>query len=323
MLWLIVAISAYFILAVVFLVDKYLLTKAIPNPKVYAFYVGTLGILVLVLAPFVGFYIPEKSQIALSLLAGAVFVYGLFWFYKTLQLFEASRAVPAIGGLTPLFTFGLIYLFTSGREVLSSRGLIAFILLVLGSILINLKKEKLINLKSFKFSILTAFFFSLAFVLTKYIYLVQPFWNGFIWKSIGGFLMAACFFIFFPEIKKEIFRYRVEHINYVLSEGEEEDVVLFAREKFQKKTAVVFLSNQAAGAGAAILQNWAIFLAPLAYVPVIHALNGTQYVFLFIFSIFLSLKFPQILKEEISKEVLFQKIIAILLIGGGLILLSL
>jgi len=61
----------------------------------------------------------------------------------------------------------------------------------------------------------------------------------------------------------------------------------------------------------------------LAYVPVIHALNGTQYVFLFIFSIFLSLKFPQILKEEISKEVLFQKIIAILLIGGGLTLLFL
>jgi len=301
MLWLTITILAYFILAIVFLVDKYLLTGSIPNPKVYAFYVGTLGILVLVLAPFVGFYIPEKSQIALSLLAGAVFVYGLFWFYKTLQLFEASRVVPAIGGLTPLFTFGLIYLFTLGQEILSPKGFMAFILLVLGSILINLKKEKLINLKSFKFSILTAFFFSLAFVLTKYIYLVQSFWNGFIWRSIGGFLMAACFFTFFPEIKKEIFR---------------------KREKFQKKTAVVFLSNQTAGAGAAILQNWAIFLAPLAYVPVIHALNGTQYVFLFIFSIFLSLKFPQILKEEISKEVLSQKIIAILLIGGGLILLT-
>ena len=319
MLWLTITILAYFILAIVFLVDKYLLTGSIPNPKVYAFYVGTLGILVLVLAPFVGFYIPEKSQIALSLLAGAVFVYGLFWFYKTLQLFEASRVVPAIGGLTPLFTFGLIYLFTLGQEILSPKGFMAFILLVLGSILINLKKEKLINLKSFKFCILTAFFFSLAFVLTKYIYLVQPFWNGFIWRSIGGFLMAACFFIFFPEIKKEIFRNRVPRQR---NEGEEEDVVLFAREKFQKKTAVVFLSNQTAGAGAAILQNWAIFLAPLAYVPVIHALNGTQYVFLFIFSIFLSLKFPQILKEEISKEVLSQKIIAILLIGGGLILLT-
>jgi len=302
MLWLTIAIFSYLILAVVFLVDKYLLTGLIPNPKVYAFYVGTLGILVLVLAPFIGFYVPEKSQLILSLSAGAVYVLGLFWFYKTLQLFEASRVVPAIGGLTPLFTFGLIYIFTSGKEVLSSHSFIAFILLVLGTILMNLKKGKLINLKSFRFSILTAFFFSLAFVLTKYVYLSQPFWNGFIWRSIGGFLMAICFFILFPEIKKEICR---------------------KREKFPKKTTVIFLSNQAGGAAAAILQNWAIFLAPLAFIPVIHALNGTQYAFLFIFSIFLSLKFPRILKEEISKEVILQKIIAILLITTGLTLLSL
>ncbi len=302
MLWLTVAVFSYLILAFVFLIDKYLLTGAIPNPKVYAFYVGALGISVLVLVPFVGFYVPEKSQIVLSLSAGAVFVWGLFWFYKTLQLFEASRVVPAVGGLTPLFTFGLIYLFTSGQEVLSPRGFAAFILLILGSILINIKKEKLINLKSFKFSVVTAFSLSFAFVLTKYVYLAQSFWNGFIWRSMGGFLMAICFFIFFPEIKKEILK---------------------RRKRFPKKTAAIFISNQTAGAGAAILQNWAIFLAPLAFVPVIHALNGTQYVFLFIFSIFLSLKFPKILKEEISKEVIFQKTIAILIIGGGLMLLTL
>ena len=301
MLWLIVAISAYLILAVVFLVDKYLLTGSIPNPRVYAFYVGTLGILVLILAPFVGFYIPEKSQIALSLLAGAIFVYGLFWFYKTLQLFEPSRAVPAIGGLTPLFAFGLIYLFSWGKEILSFFEIIAFIFLISGSVLINLKKEKLINLKSFKFSALTALLLSLSFVLIKYVYLAQPFWNGFIWKSIGGFLMAVCFFIFFPEIKKEIFK---------------------KGEKFPKKTTAIFVTNQAAGAGANILQNWAIALAPLAYVAIINALQGVQYAFLLIFTIFLSLKLPQILKEEISRKTLFQKIFAILLIGTGLGILS-
>ncbi len=198
MSWLLVAILSYLILAVVSLVDKYLLTNSIPNPKVYVFYVGILGILVLFLAPFVGFYIPEKSQIVLGLLAGAVFIYALFWFYKTLQLFETSRVVPAIGGLVPLFTFGLIYLFSYGREVLSLREFIAFILLILGSILINLKKEKLINLKSFKFSALSAFLLSLSFVLIKYVYLAQPFWNGFIWRSIGGFLASVCFFFFFP-----------------------------------------------------------------------------------------------------------------------------
>lgn len=302
MLWLIITLFSYFILAIVFLVDKSLLIGSIPNPKLYAFYVGSLGILILVLAPFVGFYIPERSPLILSLSAGAIYVLGLFWFYKTLQLFEASRVVPAIGGLTPLFTFGFLYIFTFGQTVLTPKDFLAFILLILGTVLINLKKEKLINLKSFGFAGITAFFFSLAFVLTKYIYLALPFWNGFIWRSIGGFLMAICFFIIFPEIKKEIFS---------------------KREKFSKKVAIIFLSNQMAGAVAGLLQNWAIFLAPLAFIPIIHALNGTQYAFLFIFSLILSLKSPQILKEEISRKIIFQKIIAILLIGIGLALFAL
>jgi len=300
--WLLITISSYLILAIVFLVDKYLLTTSIPNPKVYTFYVGILGILVFLLIPFTGFYIPEISQIILALSAGALYIYALFWFFKSLRLFETSRVVPAIGGMTPLFSFGLIYILSSGKEILSFPEIIAFILLILGSILITLERKKLITFKSLRFSVLTAFLLSLAFVLTKYVYLSQSFWNAFIWMRIGGFLLALGFFIFFPEIKKEIFK---------------------KREYFPKKTALIFLSNQAAGAGANILQNWAIFLAPLIYVPIINALAGTQYLFLFIFAIFLSLKFPKIIKEEVSKEIIIQKIIAILLIGTGLVLLVL
>jgi drug/metabolite transporter (DMT)-like permease len=305
MSWLAVAVFSYLILAVVYLVDKHLLTGSVTNPKVYTFYVGILWILVLFLVPFVDFYVPEMSQIVLSLSAGAVFIWGLLWFYKALHLFEASRVVPAVGSLTPLFTFILIYVFTSRQETLSFNSAAAFVLLILGNILINLRREKFINFRSFRFSVLTAFFFSLAFILAKYVYLAQPFWNGFIWRSIGGFLMAVCFLFIFPEIRKELFSVRKS----LLPGG-------------SKKTSAIFVSNQLAGAGSAILQNWAIFLAPLALVPVIHALSGTQYVFLFIFSIFLSLKFPKILKEEVSRDVILQKIVAIILIGGGLVLLS-
>ena len=293
------------------MVDKYLLTKAITNPRVYAFYVGILGISVLILAPFVGFYLPGFSQLVLGLLSGIVFVYSLFWLYKTLQLFEPSRVVPAIGALTPLFTFGLIYIFTLGQESLSFKNLIAFALLVLGSVLITVRKEKLANFKSFKFSVFTAFLFALSFVLIKYVYLAQPFWNGFIWRCIGGFLMAICFFVIFPDVRKEIFAKKEKH-----SSGG------------SKKTVVVFLSNQAAGAGATILQNWAIALAPLIYIPFVNALQGTQYVFLFILIVILSLAKPfwtknAGLKEEISREIILQKIVAILLIGTGLAILSL
>src|SRR4030042_5307702 len=122
MSWLLVTISFYFILAIVFLVDKYLLTGSIPGPKVYTFYVGTLGIIALFLIPFVDFLIPTSSQIVLALLAGGAYIYALFWFYKALSAFEASKIVPATSSLVPVFTFLLIYVFSQGREILPLSG---------------------------------------------------------------------------------------------------------------------------------------------------------------------------------------------------------
>jgi len=297
--WLIVTISAYFLFAITALGDKYLLAGP-PNPKSYSFYVGILGILVLFLIPFVGFSIPETTQIILSLLAGSIFIFALFGLYTGLENFEASRIVPAIGGLLPLFTFGLIFLFSGEKEMLSLWKIFTFILLIIGSILITFEREKLITLKSLKISALAALLFALSFVLTKYVYLAQPFWSGFIWMRIGGFLTAFCF-LFTKEVKREIFQRKFT---------------------FQKKTGTIFLANQAVGGGAFLLQNWAITLVPLVFLPFVNALEGTKYLFLLIFTVFLSLKFPQFLKEKISRKILFQKIIAILLIGAGLILFS-
>jgi len=300
MSWLLITLSSYLILAIVFLIDKYLLMGPIPNPKVYAFYSGILGVLILLLIPFVGFSIPLPSQIILSFLAGFFFIYGIFWFYKALQLFEPSRIVPAVGGMLPLFTFGLIYIFSTEKETFSLSEFLAFILLILGSALIAYEKSKKISLKNLQISIITALLLAFYFVLAKYIYIAQPFWSGYIWIRIGAFLTALCFLLFSTDVKKEILKKR----------------------KIIPKSTSLFLFNQGLGAGANILQNWAVALVPLVYVAMINALQGTQYVFLLIFTIFLSLKFPKILKEEISKEVLVQKIIAILLIGGGLSLLA-
>ena len=104
MLWLIIAILAYFILAIVALVDKYLLGGLMPSPKVYAFYVAAFGILALILIPF-GFLIPAPLQILLALLAGIFHILAILVYYNGLKRFETSRIVPAIGGLLPTFTF--------------------------------------------------------------------------------------------------------------------------------------------------------------------------------------------------------------------------
>jgi len=288
MLWLLIIVLAYFLFSLNNLGDKYLLAGP-PKPKTYTFYVSILGIAVLLLIPFINFSLPSFNQILLSFLAGACFVFAIFSFYNGLEYFEASRVIPAIGGIMPLFTFILVYLFSSGKEFLNLLGLIALFLLILGSFFITFEKEKKISFKSLPISILAAFLFSLGFILSKYVYLSQPFWSGFILMRVGGFLTALCF-LFFKEIRDEIFK---------------------KKSVFQKKTGIIYLSNQVLGAGAFILQNWGINLVPLASLVFINALQGTQYLFLLILTTIFS-----------SEKIILQKIIAVLFICAGLAVLA-
>jgi len=308
MLWLLVTILSYLILAGVFLTDKYFLSGRVLEPGSYAFYVGILGIVIIFIAPFLGVSVPEPSKIILALLAGAAFIYANFWFYKALKLFETSRVVPAVGGLVPLFTLAIIYLLSflsQEREIFTIKETMSFFLLVSGSVLITLEKEK-INWMGLKISALAAFLFSLSFVLSKYVFMSLSFWNGFFWIKIGGVLMAVVFFISKPTIRESFSGQTIS---------------------LKKRTIAFFLSIRVASAGANILQNWAVALASLSYVAIINALQGVQYVFLLAFTALFSLIYPQWtknagLKEKISKKIIFQKIIAILLIGAGLIILA-
>lgn len=310
MTWLFVSIISYLIFAFVFLIDKYLLSGPIPNPKIYAFYLGVLAMLVLLLIPFVGFYIPEPRQIFLSLAAGAFFVYAIFWFLKTLSLFEAFQTTAIIGGLTPLFTLVINYIFSSEKGILSFREGVAFLTLVLGTIIISFEiKDKedanrsfrAFNLKSFGFSAITALLFSIYYVLLKYVFLEQSFWNGTMWMRFGGLLVAVSF-LFFHDVRQGI--------------------------KFKKiapkgKIFIVFIANQAAGAGANILISWAVALAPVIYISFINALQGIQYVFLLILTFLISKKYPNILKNEAPGRDILRKIIGALLIVFGIFLISL
>ena len=301
MLWLFITIISYFLFAVVSLIDKYLLKGGhIPNPHVYSFYVGIFGIFVLALVPFGFLSFPGFEQIVLAFLAGAVSILALFVFYSALQKFEVSRVVPAIGGILPLFTLGFVYFFSNENQALGVFEILAFIFLILGSVLISLQAKKSITLKSIQLSVLAAFLFSLTFILSKFVYMEQPFWSGFIWMRLGAFLTGVCFLLT-KQVRTELF---------------------IKKTTFKNNTPKIFLGNQILGGSAFILQNWAIALVPLGFLAFVNALEGIKYVFLIIFIILLSLKFPKIISEKFSKKIIIQKLFAILLIGIGLFILA-
>ena len=69
----------FFILLSLFFFIKSLKEK---NEKYLPLSYIFLGIAILLLIPFIEFYIPEPWQILLAFISGATFIYGIFWFFK-------------------------------------------------------------------------------------------------------------------------------------------------------------------------------------------------------------------------------------------------
>lgn len=299
--WLLIAIIAHFLFALVFIIDKFLLSKTTLKPIVYAFYTGILQLFVLVFIPF-GFSLPPLEQIMISFLAGSLFTAAVLFLYQSFQLGEVSRITPIIGGTIPLFTLILTYIFLEER--LTAYQFLAFFLLVLGGAVMiwPVKKESIEAVriplaKRLSIAFTSSLFFAGSFVLTKLIFNYQPFVNGFIWTRLGGFLMAGLFVVW-PKNRR---------------------LILKTTRSLGIKTIGLFFSDKILAALAFILLNYAIFLGN---VSLVNALQGIQYVFLFLIALFFSVKFPRIIREQISQGAVFQKVIAISLIGVGLAVLA-
>ena len=145
----------------------------------------------------------------------------------------------------------------------------------------------------------SALLFASYYVLIKYIYSQQPFVGAFVWSRFGSFI-GTMIILLVPTWRHAI------HKN----------------QKGQKSPGnlVFFFGVRLSAALAFIMLNWAISLEQ-GSVALINALQGVQYVFLLLIVLFLSTRFPKILKEELGGGVLVQKIIGASLVCLGLYML--
>ena len=294
--WLLIIILAYLFFSVSSLADKLILSGP-PEPKSYTFYIGALNILAVLLIPFVQFGLPNIASLPWMIMAASVL--GLYSMFIALEKFDVSRVMPTIGAVQPIFIFVLIFLFW-GSQSMNSTDTLAFIILLIGSSIISFEKNIRISGDYLKIILFSSLMFSLDYVFSKIVFLNQPFWQGLIWMRMFSFILVL-FFLFSAGFRKEIFK---------------------KQNLLNKKTGVIFLFGQASGGTANVLQSFSIFLAPVAFLPIMNSLRGIQYVFLFLITLFLSFFYPKILKEKISKISVTKKIISILLIAFGLALLG-
>lgn len=323
-MWLFIAISSYFLNAGVYVADKFLLSKKIHSSIVYAFYVGIWSIGNFVLLLFDP-WLPSWPILLLDLLAGFIFLFTLIFWYKALHQSEATRVVPIVGALTPIFSFLFSFIFLGTK--LEPQSLAAFVVLVAGGLLISIKRTRLhiINevfnrckglvkraqgeiaaetrpmRRLIVNSLLAAIFFAIYYVFIKYIYshTGQPFIAAFAWSRMGSFL-GVLLIPLVPQWRRLI-RESKTHENR------------------PPRQVIFFFAVRLSAAAAFIMLNWAVSLSN--NVALINALQGTQYAFLLILVLVLSKKYPGILDEELGRGVIFQKIIGIILVALGLYLL--
>ncbi|MEI6596787.1 MAG: EamA family transporter [bacterium] len=318
-MWLFITIGAYFINAGVYVADKFLLSKKIHSSIAYAFYVGIWSIFNICLL-FFWPWLPNFKELTLDLLAGFLFLITLVFWYKALHQSEASRVVPIVGALVPIFSFILSFVFLDAA--LSQQQFLAFIILICGGVLISIKHTKVYSYQKVvnRFreivgdifgntpagaqptsrilvnSVTAAVFFAAYYVLMKYIYMYQPFVGSFVWSRLGSFI-GVLLMLFIPEWRR----------------------VIFDQQKGAKtpKNLFYFLTIRLLAAAAFIMINWAISLGNVA---VVNALQGVQYLFLFFIILLISNKFPKMLNEQLGGGVLVQKLIGTVLICLGLYL---
>jgi EamA-like transporter family. len=313
MSWFWIAVLSYFLLAIVNLTDKFLIDNVLKSSKAYVFLVCLLGSLVFLIAPWFLHY-PGTVLLIENLLTGTLFTAALYFLYEALRRGEATRTVILIGGMIPIFSFIIGWLVLG--NTFASGEILGLIFLLIGIFLIAFLPgrhsfwEKLwsrfrsedYKKNSLLLAILAAFFYAVFFSASKYVYTGQEFWSAFIWVRLGA-LVTVLFFLFDKKSRTEIIK------NLKGDDGK----------KHKNKNIFLFLFNQGLGSLSFILQNFAIFLGPVA---IITALQGVQYAVMMFFSFFLGFFFKEY-KEKFSWRSLIQKTIALIFISFGLYLVSL
>ena len=191
--WLLVIILAYFFFSLASLGDKLVLNRK-ADPAVYTFYVGFFSILLAVIIPFINFRFPDAKTLVWIIAEAGVYLPGLYLMYIAVNKFEVSKVITTIGATQPVFIFALTWIFW-GPQTMTAKVILAFIILLSGSIIISVEKNINLTADYLKITILASLMFSLDYIFSKFVFSSMTFWQGFIWMRIFISLFSLLFLI--------------------------------------------------------------------------------------------------------------------------------
>lgn len=308
MSWILLATVGQFINAIVAIFDKYIVSddSVLPRPFVYAFYsclitgfwvviyfLGFIpGLALLGVPTFANVQTPSIEVVAMSFLAAYTFFIALVSMYDALKRADASNAMPIIGAVSALSSFGLSYLFL-GSE-LHDGFIYGVILLSVGTMLVAQTLPKIdVVLHVFH----SGLFFALHYVTMKGLFTETGFDNGFFWSRVGFVLFTLSLLlvpVYFKKVRSET-------------------------KKATKKAGVVILFTKVLAGIAAFMLLKA---TDLGEVSVVQALDGLRYVFILLITLLFAHWLPEAVTDRDTRpNTFFRRILYVVVILLGFVLL--
>lgn len=302
MTWFWIALIGPILYAVSNHIDKYLLEKYFKGGEAGAVVLFS-ALFSIVALPVI--YIIEPAVFSLGFattaalsLNGTTNIICLILYFKALKGEDASSVVPFMQTI-PVFGFILGY-FILG-EVLNQEQIIACLLIILGTIILSLDfRNSKIRIKK-RVAVLmlaSSLIFGINGVIFKMIAVEEGFWVSAFWEFAGKVILGIALFALVSSYRKQFL--------HVMKTNSLSATSLYSFNEF------IFI----------LADGFSIFATLLAPIALVMTVNGFQPVFVFIFGIILTLFFPKISQETLSKNILAQKILAIGVITVGTYMLG-
>lgn len=291
------ALVAPLLWAIVNHTDKYLVSKYFKG--------GGLGGLMIfstffsiILLPIILFFDQDAFSVdpknaAILIAAGLANAFSIWLYFKAIYEDESSVIVPFMQ-LIPVFSFILGYLFLG--ETLTGQQIIGGLIVIFGVLILSLHftdNESIKIKKKIVFLMLGhSFLYAIYGVLFKFVSIHDGFWSGAFWESVGLILSGVIFFMV-ASYREEFFRVFRENSKAVLS---------------------LNLTNESLTIAGNWITTYVSLLAPIALVSLV---SSYQPLFVFIIGILITVFFPRIGEEDISRRSLIQKGLAIVIVIFG------
>jgi drug/metabolite transporter (DMT)-like permease len=288
--WFYFVIFSLILISTTNIIDKIVVSGYSITPSAYVMILGGASLIPLITLPFFGLTPLPVYVIVLTVIVGFLRIYSNLPYYKALTIEEVSRVVPLIQ-LTPIFVLGLSSIVLN--ETLKTQTYIAFILLVLGGTLFSIKPGKGVRLSlAFYLLLLSDFLIALYIIILKYLYSFNDFYTIFILVQVGMFL-AFCQMFALKSFRNDLIQ---------------------TYKTTTKRIGMVLIVEQVMSYIAIASSSYAISLGPVA---LISALSSLQPVFVLLFATILSLQFPRVLDESMTRADFLLKGLGIFAIFGA------